>query len=321
MMQYLALPFLLLLIVSGCKTESRDGNASSGNIDPDYTAASDPYDFNATDACQQVDSAWHTVSDEWSTTEGHFSDDLALWVRSRIPTGDTRVTLFYQYAGDFRESNEYIALGAYAVEGLTFDMQVSQDYLGSVSVAPFFYVGIRGNCYRGEFPPNGDTVPNKTLVEINGSGYVDANDSVEDDTDVTDSNTSFDPEDFDAADACPLDDDIVWQAVSDAWSTTEGQFSTDKVFWLRSEITSGDTVVTLFYQNRGGYSGNSTYLSLGTYSVDELKFSMQVNQGYLDSNSTMSDFYVGIRGKCYRGELPGDVNTPPSKELVEVTQP
>lgn len=152
MFKTLLLLSALLLFSSGCRTtEKNDDNVSA---------------MTDENACQTDNIAWRSVSDIWGTPEGVFSDDLTFWVRSQIAEEDSRVTLSYLYAGDYRETEykNYTALGTYeAGEGLRFDLQINQNYIGA---ADYFYVSIQGKCYRGEVPDSEVETPDKQLIEV-----------------------------------------------------------------------------------------------------------------------------------------------------------
>ncbi len=108
-----------------------------------------------------------------------------------------------------------------------------------------------------------------------------------------------------------------WGSVTDLFSDAEGNFSDDLAIWLRSEVTQGDTSVTLYYYLAGVYApGSVNFIDSGPYAIDSGRvFSLQVNTAYLGSATR---FYVESLGECYRGNLPLSISDVPDKTLVRM---
>jgi hypothetical protein len=135
-------------------------SGSSGNSVPNPSF--DP------DACLDNNVNWGTVEDIWSTTEGVFSDDNFVFLRSQIPSGDSLVRLYY-YKKDISPASYelYTFLGRYSVlsndgKELEFDVQVLNELLGKSN---YFYIKLRGNCYRAVMPTSPTSV-DKTLTPV-----------------------------------------------------------------------------------------------------------------------------------------------------------
>lgn len=164
---------IVLLLMTGCQTETskdinedNESNYTSTEITVDECIDSNGTAIIDTNGCLFDDIAWRNVSDVWATTEGKFSDDMTFWVRSLMAVGDSNVTLFYRYAGDYRETDyqSYLSLGYYYISReIKFDLQLNMNYLGA---APYFYVNVRGKCYRGILPDSLLLPPCKKLVEV-----------------------------------------------------------------------------------------------------------------------------------------------------------
>jgi len=116
-------------------------------------------------------------------------------------------------------------------------------------------------------------------------------------------------------------DSALWGTVTDSWGTTEGQFSSDLHYWIRSQVSEEPSSVTLYYK-KFNVTATNLYRSLGTYSYTTstgftLRFDMQVLQTLIGVSGN-TYFYIKARGDCYRGVLPTSILMPADKTLTPV---
>lgn len=119
-------------------------------------------------------------------------------------------------------------------------------------------------------------------------------------------------------DACN-DSDPTWGTVGDSWGTTEGQYSTDLLYWIRSQISVEPSNIVLYYK-RVAVSSKVGYVALGdyTYTISQgvaLKFEMQMLQELVGKSTY---FYIKWNNDCYRGITPTSILMAPDKTLTPV---
>lgn len=118
--------------------------------------------------------------------------------------------------------------------------------------------------------------------------------------------------------AC-LDNDPTWATVGDSWGTTEGRFSDDNHYWVRSQIPEEPSSVLIYYK-RYSVSQVFGYTALGRYKYvptagQTIQFDLQILTELLGKEPY---FYVKHGTSCFRGSIPSSPLMPADTTLVPV---
>lgn len=138
-------------------TDGEEGNNDNDDDDDDDDDNNDPPiidPINDPNACLDNSPLWGTQQDSWGTPEGQFTDNLHYWVRSEISTESSIVTFYYRLIGT-QSDGDYLSLGRYTYDmgdyKVQFSLQMLKKLVGATNNT-YFYVKVRGNCFRGKFP-------------------------------------------------------------------------------------------------------------------------------------------------------------------------
>ena len=162
MYNHIILMAFILIFSIGCGGNNSAEDNSTNDISSKNTQA-----LLDNDACV-TDNTWGKITDSWHTTEGQFSEDGILWLRSQIAVEPTEVVAFY-YRTDTFGDNDYVNLGRYTINNpsdntiLAFDVMVNSSYLGS---SPYLYFQIQNSCYRALLPSSTDENVSNELIEV-----------------------------------------------------------------------------------------------------------------------------------------------------------